>query len=56
MSSRREPPRRVTPDRIKFHKLDAKRLRLESRRDAWRLLRGFAARLIEYLSVAHRKI
>ncbi len=45
MSPRREPARRATPDLIAFHKLDAKRLRLEARRGIWRKLRDFTATL-----------
>jgi hypothetical protein len=56
MSTRRECPRRITPDLIAFHKLDAKRLRLEARHDAWRKLRNFVAKLFAELAAAHRKI
>lgn len=56
MPSRREPARRTTPDLIAFHKLDAKRLRLEARRDSWRKLRNFTAKLFAGLSVARRKL
>jgi hypothetical protein len=47
MSSRREPARRITPDLIAFHKIDAKRLRLEARRHA---LRRVFAWLVKTLS------
>ncbi len=55
MCQRREPARRATPDLIAFHKLDAKRLRLEARRRIWRKLRNFIATLFEDLP-ARRKL
>jgi hypothetical protein len=45
MSSRRGPARRTTPDLIAFHKINAKRLRLEARRNAWRVVFAWLSRI-----------
>jgi len=45
MSSRREPVRRVPPNPIAFHRINAKRLRLEARRDTWRALFAWSSKI-----------
>lgn len=46
MSTRREREHRVTPDMIRFHRINAKKLRVEARRDVWRRVRAFVAKSI----------
>jgi len=46
MSTRREQTRRNTPDLIAFHRINAKRLRLEARRNTMRALFAWLARIL----------
>jgi len=53
MSGRREPERRVTPDLIRFHTINARHLRLEARGDICRLLQASFAKIILKLFRKH---
>jgi hypothetical protein len=46
MSGRREPQCRVAPDPITFHKINARRLRLEARRETCRRMQTSIADMI----------
>jgi hypothetical protein len=46
MSARRDQPLRVTPELLAYHRSNATVLRQAARREAWRLLGGWLARLL----------
>ncbi|CAN5520554.1 hypothetical protein BH10PSE11_BH10PSE11_35160 [soil metagenome] len=46
MPGRRETARRATPDLIAFHRINAKRLRLEARRNTMHALFAWLARIL----------